>query len=100
MEVNFLQLHLNYISITFFAYFCNLENPKHKPKIAKTQQRQVKKRQKLRQESGKSGKSKKVAMVLTEVGSFAQQIKTYRLNSSMTFTMELPASLRWDESLN
>lgn len=39
------------------------------------------KRQKPRQEFGKSGKSKKVAMVLTEVGSFAQQIKTYRLNS-------------------
>ena len=32
MEIVFLQLHLNYISITFFAYFCNLENPKHKPK--------------------------------------------------------------------
>ena len=54
----------------------------------------MKKRQKPRQETGKSGKSKKVAMVLTEVGSFAQQIKTYRLNSSMTFTMELPASLQ------
>jgi len=84
---------LNLISITFFAYFCNLENLKHKPKIAKMQQGQVKKRQKLWQEFGKSDKSKKVAMVLTGVGSFAQQIKTYSLNSSMTFTMELPASL-------
>ena len=42
----------------FFAYFCNLENLKHKPKIAKTQQGQVKKRQKLRQEFGKNGKNK------------------------------------------
>ena len=54
----------------------------------------MKKRQKPRQESGKSGKSKKVAMVLTEVGLFAPQIKTYSLNSSMTFTMELPHSLQ------
>ena len=45
-------------SITFFTHFCNLENSKHKPKIAKTQQRQVKKWQKLRQEFGKSGKNK------------------------------------------
>ena len=58
----------------------------------------MKKRQKPRQESGKSGKSKKVAMVLTEVGSFAQQIKTYRLNSSMTFTMELPLLLQGSTS--
>ena len=48
------ELHFDYI----FAYFCNLENSKLKPKIAKTQQRQVKKRQKLRQEFGKSGKNK------------------------------------------
>ena len=59
MEVIFLQLHLNYISITFFfAYFCNLENLKHKLKISKTKQAQVKKRQKLRQEFGKTGKNK------------------------------------------
>ena len=49
------ELHFDYI---FFAYFCNLENLKHKPKIAKVQQRQVKKRQKPRQELGKSGKNK------------------------------------------
>ena len=42
----------------FFAYFCNLENLKHKPKITQTQQGQVKKRQKFRQEFGKSGKNK------------------------------------------
>jgi hypothetical protein len=58
VEVNFLQLHLNYISITFFAHFYNPENLKHKPKIAKIQQEQVKKRQKLQQEFGKSGKNK------------------------------------------
>ena len=58
MEVNFLQLHFKYILITFFVYFCNLENSKHTLKIAKTQQGQVKKRQKLLQEFGKSGKNK------------------------------------------
>ena len=89
MEVNFLQLHFNYIFLHIFA-IAKTQNTSQK--IAKTQQRQVKKRQKFWQEFGKSGKSKKVAMVLTEVGSFAQQIKTYKLNSSMTFTMELPLS--------
>ena len=49
------KLHFDYI---FFAYFCNLENSKHKPKIAKTQLRQVKKRQKYWQEFGKTGKNK------------------------------------------
>ena len=77
MEANFLQLHLNYISITFFAYFCNLENSKHKQKNAKVQQAQVKKRQKFRQEFGKSGKYKKVAMVLTEVSLKFKQIKPF-----------------------
>lgn len=48
----------NFSSITFFAYFCNLEKPKHKPKIAKPQQRQMKKRQKVWQKFGKSGKNK------------------------------------------
>ena len=48
------ELHFNYI----FAYFCNLENTKHKSKTAKTQQRQVKKQQKLRQKFGKTGKYK------------------------------------------
>ena len=48
------ELHFNYI----FAYFCNLENPKHQPKIDKIQQKQVKKRQKVWQEFGKSGKNK------------------------------------------
>jgi len=38
------------------TYFCNLKILKHKPKIDKTQQEQVKKRQKLRQEFGKSAK--------------------------------------------
>ena len=49
------ELHFDYI---FFAYFCNLENSKHKLKIVKTQQGQVKKRQKPRQEFGKTGKNK------------------------------------------
>ena len=49
------ELHFDYI---FFAYFYNLENLKHKLKIAKTKQAQVKKRQKLRQEFGKTGKNK------------------------------------------
>ena len=48
------ELHFDYI----FCIFCNIENSKHKPKIVKTQQAQVKKRQKFRQEFGKTGKYK------------------------------------------
>lgn len=48
------ELHFDY----FFAYFCNLENSKHKPKIAKTQQRQVKNGKSFGKNSAKLAKIK------------------------------------------
>ena len=88
MEVNFLQLHFNYISITFFPYFCNLENSKHKPKIAKTQLGQVKKRQKFRQEFGKCGKNKILLWYWRKLAS--------NLNNSNLLPINLQLHLLWN----
>ena len=70
------ELHFDYI----FCIFLHLENSKHKPKNTKVQQGQVKKRQKLRQEFGKSGKNKILLWYWRKLASNPNKSNTLAIN--------------------